>query len=469
MKHHHGFMILNKTFISLLIYFFLSPTFSFAAVTDSSAHGSVGTTFLLFAIILFVAKMGGIVEKFKQPLVLGELIAGIFLSFLAYSGIQIISDIRTNEVIVFMAELGAMLLLFQIGLESNIAKISKVGGRAILVALTGVIVPFILGYFISPLIFPNADIISRLFIGASFVATSVGITSYVFKGFGVHKSRASQTVLGAAIIDDVLGLFVLSIIIALASGSSVDARYVLIISVKAFGFLFIAIFFGNFFAKALSKLFSLINTGTGMKLSLSIIFALLYSYVATLVGLAPIIGAFAAGLILDAVHFKSFKVSFATSKLFLIKNKHSNISGYIDEFIKESEHTHVERMVSSVGLIFVPIFFTFTGLQIDFGSFLNLNVYSSAIILAVVAIVGKVVSGIFASGNWKEKLLVGLAMVPRGEIGLIFITSGKVLGVISAEVFSTIVLVIVLTTFIAPPLIAHLLNGDKKNIKKMRL
>jgi Kef-type K+ transport system membrane component KefB len=440
--------------------FLLIPQYIFASGGGDS-HGEIAKIFLLFAVVLFVAKLGGIVEKFGQPAVLGELLTGIILSFLAFTGWQIARDIQTNSIILFMAELGAILLLFQIGLESNISKIVQVGGRALLVAITGVVVPFVLGAFVvSPLVFGDAELISHLFVGASFVATSVGVTSAVFKSFNAHKSRASSVVLGAAVIDDILGLIVLAVVFAMASGSKIDVGYVTLITVKSFGFLLLAVLLGNHFARALSKFFSMISTGTGMKMAMAIVFALMYSYIASLMGLAPIIGAFAAGLVLDAVHFKFFSASFATVKLKEIQKHSPSASSAVEEFVKESEHTHVERMVSSVGLIFVPIFFALTGARIEFASLLDGGVYLTAGILTFVAILGKVVSGIFAEGDWREKLLVGVAMVPRGEVGLIFATSGKALGVISDSMFSAIILVIVLTTFVAPPLIAQLLKNQ---------
>lgn len=448
----------------LLSFFFgifvFSPIATFAASESSGdAHGAIGITLLFLAILLLAAKLGGIVEKIGQPAVLGEIAAGIGLSALGFLGLPFIDDIRHNEIMAFFAELGAVLLLFQIGLESNIGRMAKVGVNALLVALIGVVVPFTLGTFVlGPLLFPTMPLVAHLFLGAAIVATSVGITAYVFQEMKMIRTRAAQTVLGAAVIDDVLGLLILAIVSALASGGQIDAQFIGILTLKAFGFLAGAILLGHMFARHLSRLFSLISTGTGMKIAVALAFALSYAYVATLVGLAPIVGAFAAGLILDAVHFKSFDLPSIAKDLQHMRGFDKEEKTKIDHLIEKHKHAHVEDLVASIGLLLIPIFFIYTGLQIEFASLLNPQLYIYALIISIAAIVGKVVAGIVAQGSMKEKLLVGVSMVPRGEVGLIFASVGKGLGAIDNTLFSVIILVIIVTTFIAPPVIKFLLK-----------
>lgn len=430
----------------------------YAGGSGASAGHTAGLTFLFLAILLLSAKIGGIVEKFGQPAVLGELAAGIVLSMIGFFGIHAIDEIRHNEIMAFFAELGAVILLFQIGLESNIARMAKVGVRAFIVAIIGVIVPFVLGTFLlSPLVFPKDSFITHLFVGAALVATSVGITAYVFQEMKMLKTRACQTVLGAAVIDDILGLLILAVVSALATGGRVDAAYLTILIVKAFGFLIGAILLGNILAKTLSRMFSLVSTGMGMKLTLALTFALVYAYIATLVGLAPIVGAFAAGLILDAVHFKRFALPPIAIDLQRLRGFDKEEKEKIDHLIKKHQHGHVEDLVAGIGLLLIPVFFVYTGLQIDFGSLLNPQLYLIAILISIAAIGGKILAGFAAAGKLNEKLLVGAAMVPRGEVGLIFASVGKGLGAINDTVFSTIVLVIIITTFVSPPLIKSLL------------
>jgi Kef-type K+ transport system membrane component KefB len=462
-------LFLLPIFFIPLLFVFSVPVFAEEATADGAGH-STGLTFLLLAILLLTAKFGGIIEKFGQPAVLGEIAGGVILSFLAFMGFGMIGDMRHSETLRFIAELGAVILLFQIGLETNINKMAKVGVSALLVAIVGVVAPFILGTFVvGPLLFPDLDFVSHLFIGASLVATSVGITAYIFQEMKVSTQRFSQVVLGAAVIDDVLGLLVLAVVTALASGKSVDPMFITMLSVKAFGFLAGAVILGNIFAKTFSKIFSAINTGLGMKLALALVFALVYAYAATLVGLAPIVGAFAAGLILDAVHFNSFDLPAIAKDLVKLKGFDKQEKEKIDHLLNKHKHGHIEDLVTNIGLFLVPIFFVFTGLQIDFASLLNPQVYFSAFIVSIVAIAGKVVAGLATSGALKEKLLVGTAMVPRGEVGLIFASVGKSMGAINGELFSVIILVIMTTTFLAPPAIKFLLKTysvEDQEIKK---
>jgi Kef-type K+ transport system membrane component KefB len=450
------------------LFLFLHPTAAFAAEAAGSenGHGSTGIIFLFLAILLISAKLGGIVEKLGQPAVIGEIGAGIILSLFAYLGFNFLSDIRHNETMTFIAELGAVILLFQIGLESNIRKMAKVGVNALAVALIGVIAPFVLGSFVlGPLLFPDSSLPAHLFIGASLVATSVGITAYVFQEMKVSKERFSQVVLGAAVIDDVLGLLVLAIITALASGEAVTPGFVAVLSAKAFGFLASAILLGNIMAKTLSRFFSRVHSGIGMKLALALTFALVYAYAATLVGLAPIVGAFAAGLVLDAVHFKLFQLPEVVHDLLSFRGFDQKEKEKIAQLADKHTHAHIENLIANLGLIFIPIFFVFTGLQIEFASLLNPNLYVTAGIITIVAIFGKIIAGFAAAGTLNEKLLVGASMVPRGEVGLIFASVGKSVGAINDELFSVIILVVIGTTFVAPPMVKMFLKRYKQELE----
>lgn len=440
-------------FIAILMAFTAFPIITDAAeaAAHGEGHGASVTAFLFLGVLLLAAKIGGIVEKFGLPSVLGELFAGIVLSALAYFGLHQIEEIRTNEIISFFAQFGAVLLLFQVGLESNIRQLVSVGMRSLIVAAIGVVTPFILGSFvIGPIFFPEASFAAHLFIGASIVATSVGITASVFKALGVSKSKAAQTVIGAAVVDDILGLLLLAVVSSLATSGELNPQEILMMSLSAFAFLGFAIAIGNYLAEPISWLFSKINTGTGMKLGLVVIIALLYAYAATLFGLEPILGAFAAGLILDAVYFKSFALPAFLHDLEDIKALDTTEEAKIQELKHKVEHTHIEDMVESIAMIFVPLFFTFTGLQIEFASLLNPNLYFVAFIVSLVAIISKVVAGFGAQGSMNEKLLIGFSMVPRGEVGLIFLSVGKALGAIDNSIFSTLLIVVVATTFIAP-------------------
>lgn len=416
-----------------------------------------GAVFAMFALLLIAGKIGNFVEKFGQPGVVGELAAGIFLAALGYFGWHFIGDISSNQIIAFVASLGALLLLFSIGLESNLTQMKLVGRSALMVAIIGVIVPFVLGaYVLAPIFFSDASNAAQLFLGAAMVATSVGITASVFRSLGISRTRAAQTVLGAAVIDDVLGLIVLAVVSALAIGGTVTAGTVAGIALKSFGFLAAAILLGRVLAKPVSSVFSKIYKGIGMKLTFAVSFALLFGYLAELAGLEPIIGAFAAGLILDQVHFNKFADPTIVNDLKSLDFKAKKDKEAVNRLIAKHKHMHVEDLIQSVGMVLIPVFFVYTGMQINFASLLQPSLYLIAGVISIVAILGKLVSGFAAKGSMREKLLVGMAMVPRGEVGLIFAATGKSLGVLSDNLFSVIVLVVVMTTFIAPPIIKRL-------------
>ncbi len=422
---------------------------------DSAVH-HWGTVFLMFAVVLMAGKIGDIVERFGQPAVIGELLAGIVLAAIGYLGWSFMDDIAANETIAFLSSFGALLLLFSIGLESNLAEMRNVGLNALLVALIGVIVPFVLGtYVLGPVFFGDESENARLFLGAALVATSVGITASVFMSLGILKTRAAQTVLGAAVIDDVLGLIVLAVVSSIASGGDVSVGMVAEMVLKSFGFLLGAMLLGNTLASVISRGFSLINTGIGMKIAVALSMALGFGYLAEVFGLEPIIGAFAAGLILDAVHFRGYADPALVQDIESLQIEHDADREKIEKVLIRHRHSHVEDLIGNLNYIFVPVFFVYTGMQVDIGSLLQPGLYLVAIIITIAAIAGKLVAGIAAKGSRTEKLLVGISMVPRGEVGLIFAATGKSLGVLSDDLFSVIIIVVILTTFISPPLIGR--------------
>lgn len=423
---------------------------------SESSHSAVhfGLVFAMFALVLIAGKIGNFVERFGQPAVIGELLAGIILSALGYFGWGFISEVTSNNIIAFVASLGALLLLFSIGLESNIHEMKKVGINAAIVAMIGVITPFALGtYVLAPIFYGDASTSAKLFLGAALVATSVGITASVFRSLNMIRTRAAQTVLGAAVIDDVLGLIVLAVVSALATGGSVTLGSVLTIALKSFGFLAGAIIIGSLLAKQISKVFSKISSGIAMKLTFALSFALVFGYLAELFGLEPIIGAFAAGLLLDQVHFGSFADPEIVNDLKALDFKAQKDRDAVLSIIRKHRDTHVEELITTLSLVFVPVFFVYTGMQIEFGSLLQPRLYLIAAVISIVAVLSKMLAGIAAKGDTKEKLLVGVSMVPRGEVGLIFAATGRALGVLSDEMFSVIVIVVIVTTFVAPSMI----------------
>lgn len=437
---------------------FMVPTlYSHAAGGENAAAHAL--TFLWIAVLLIVAKVSGLVEKLGQPSVLGELLIGVLIGNLALLGITIFEPIKLDPVIIFLAELGVVILLFQIGLESNIKDMSRVGLPAVMVAIAGVVIPFVLGaYLVGPFLMPGLDPNTYLFLGAALTATSVGITARVFKDLGKLKIKESQIVLGAAVIDDVLGLIILAVVSAIVVAGGVTAGTVGLIILKAVLFLGAAVLIGHLLAVHISNFFSVIHTGAGMKFAVAFSFGLGMAYLANLLGLAPIIGAFAGGLILDDVVFKRFRRPEFCDDLDEVRAQvDDSAKAKIDTIKHHYEHRHVEDLLEPVGQIFVPIFFVFTGMMVDLTTFADKTIILTALGLTLAAVVGKVVAG-FLAGKGTNKLIVGFGMVPRGEVGLIFATIGLGLGVITDGVFSVVIIMVILTTLLTPPILTTLLK-----------
>jgi len=439
--------------------FFVLAKNAFGAVDDhTSGHGASAVVFFWIALILLAAKISSFVEKFGQPSVLGELVIGVVLGNLGLVGFHYFDVVKTDSIINFLAELGVVILLFQIGLESNIQKMKEVGVRALMVAIIGVVAPFVLGtYFVGPWLMPGLDSNTYLFIGAALTATSVGITARVFKDLGKLKSPEAQIVLGAAVIDDVMGLIILAVVSAIVTLGTVSAGTVGFIVLKAVLFLIGSIVLGQFVAKGLGRFFSKIHTGMGMKFAVAISFGLIFAYLAQLIGLAPIVGAFAAGLVLDPVHFRFFEdPTIVTDLRKSVKGASVKVRKQINEVITHHAHRHIEDLIDPISHFMVPIFFVVTGMNVNLETLFDIPVLLVALGLTAVAFVGKLAAG-FVAGP-VNKMIVGFGMVPRGEVGLIFATIGKSLGVINDTVFSVIVIMVILTTLLTPPILSSLIK-----------
>lgn len=430
------------------------------AAGSAGGHGAV-LTFLWIAVILLIAKASALVERWGQPSVLGELLAGVALGNIALLGFFGFEAIKHDPIIAFLAELGVVVLLFQIGLESNIKQMMKVGKSALGVALVGIVAPFVLGAFVvGPWLMPGLELNTYLFLGAALTATSVGITARVFKDVGALKSAESQIVLGAAVIDDVLGLIILAVVTAIVTAGSISAGMVGFIFLKAFAFLGAAIFIGQMVAPKIGLMFSKINTGVGMKFSLAFSFGLIFAFLAGEIGLAPIVGAFAAGLILDPVVFRHFRRPEVSEELDrALVDADERTRSRVEGVAVMHNTKHIEDLIEPIALFLVPIFFVYTGMQVDLATFADLPVLATALGITAVAFFGKLMSGLLAERG-VNRWIVGVGMVPRGEVGLIFASIGAGLGVVTGNVFSVIIIMVILTTLLTPPLLMYLLKRN---------
>lgn len=419
-------------------------------------------TFLAIAIILTAAMLSRLIERWGQPSVLGELVMGVILGNVTLLGLHWFNFIKTDEIVTFLAELGVVILLFQIGLESNIQKMRQVGLRALLVACVGVVAPFALGTFVvGPWLLPGLTFNSYLFLGATLTATSVGITARVFKDLGKLQTPEAQIVLGAAVIDDVLGLIILAVVSAIVTLGAVSFGMISWITAKAILFLVGSIVAGQLLAPLLGKIFSKINTGIGMKFTLAVSFGLVFAYLAQKIGLAPIVGAFAAGLVLDAVHFKGFQNSLIVTDIKqTLETADDSTKSRINQVLNHHSHRHIEEVIEPLGYFLVPIFFVITGMNVRLETMFNLPIMLTAVGITAAAFAGKIIAGTVAGRV--NKWLVGWGMVPRGEVGLIFAAIGRQLGVITDQVFSVIVIMVILTTLLTPPILTFLLKRKGK-------
>jgi len=419
---------------------------------------NTGMDFLWIAIIILAAKLSNLVERFGQPAVLGELLVGIIFGNMALAGFNFFEPIRQDVVIRFLAEIGVVILLFQVGLESNIRRMLKVGPQAVLVAIVGVVAPFLLGtVVVGPLLLPELSFNAHLFVGAILTATSVGVTARVFHDLGRLKIPEAQIILGAAVIDDVIGLTILAVVKAMVESGRVSLINIGWITAKAVLFLGGAIFLGQLLAPRLGRFFSKINPGIGMKLILAVSFGLIFAYVAELIGLAAIVGAFAAGLVLEPVHFRHFDDPSVVSDINeSIKQASPEVRRNVSNVLESLAGNHIKELIQPLGYFLVPIFFVLTGMEVRIETLFNVRILLLALAISVVAFGGKLISGC-AAGRVR-KWIIGWGMVPRCEVGLIFAAMGKALGVFPDDIFSMMVIVIMFTTILPPPILNALLK-----------
>ena len=424
---------------SLFVLALVFGAWTAAGASEGGAAAGEITPFLLaIAAILVAAKVGGeLVERLNQPAVLGELLFGIVLGNIGLLGFEAFDALTATPFLAIAAEIGVILLLFQVGLESNLDELLAVGASAVGVAVLGVVAPVALGYAVSALFMPDAAWYVHLFLGASLAATSVGITARVLKDLGVADARESRVILGAAIVDDVLGLIVLAIVLGLVASAdaggtaAISVGPLLFIVAEAVGFLAGAVALGRLVLVPLMRVVRLARSPSVPPV-LAVAYCFLMAALAELVGLADIVGAFAAGLVVDDAIARHFG--------------------------KQKERYRIGGSIAPVSTIFVPVFFVYMGLQVDLRSFASPGVLLFAAVLSVAAIVSKQVCSLAVFEKGLNRWAVGLGMVPRGEVGLIFAGVGAtamVAGtpVFDAETFAAVVAMVMVTTLATPPLL----------------
>jgi Kef-type K+ transport system membrane component KefB len=403
---------------------------------STGAHADpVASVVLALAVILAAAKLGGhIAVRFRQPAVLGELVAGVVLGSLDLAGIGWFQGIEADATVETLARLGVIILLFEVGLESTVRDMLKVGLTSLLVAVLGVLAPFALGWFVSAWMLPDKSVYVHAFIGATLTATSVGITARVLQDLRRSQSPEARVILGAAVIDDVLGLVILAVVAgaigAADRGGSLSYADIAFTLGKAVVFLFGALILGVFLSPRVFGLASRLS-GRGVLLVTALVFCFVLAYLSSLIGLAPIVGAYAAGLILEEAHFRPFA---------------------------NRGEQQLEHLVHPLSTFLVPVFFVMMGMRVDLRAFARMDVLGLAALLTLAAMIGKQACAIGAIGRSLNHLSIGIGMMPRGEVGLIFANIGLGLTlagqpIIDGAMFSAVVIMVIVTTMATPPLL----------------
>lgn len=406
---------------------------------------------LALAVILAAAKLGGdIAERAGQPAVLGELVIGVLIGNLPLLGVTLFQFITANATIDVLAQLGAVILLFEVGLESTVRDMMQVGPRSLVVAVLGVITPWALGWWVGALVLPNHSAYVHAFLGAALTATSVGITARVLKDLGHAQSREARIILGAAVIDDVLGLVVLAavaaVIAAANSGAALSYGALALVFGKALVFLVAALSLGVACSRRLFGFTSRLR-GSGVLLATALVFCFTLAWLASAIGLAPIVGAYAAGLILEDVHYRD---------------------------LAAREERQLEDLIRPISSFLVPVFFVLMGMRVELGAFIRPEALGLAMLLTLAAVLGKQACALGAWGTRLDWMSIGIGMVPRGEVGLIFANIGLALVVrgehiIDAGTYSAIVLMVMLTTLLTPPALKiSLSRGARAGAERMR-
>lgn len=418
-----------------------------AGAEGQAGHGETEFVIGLFSLVLLMvaAKIGGeLFERVRQPAVLGELVVGMALSGLGLAGLGFVAGIRESPGLHVAAEIGVILLLFEVGLESHLGELLAVGWSALLVAVLGVVTPVALGYGVSAYFLAEEPWYVHLFVGSTLAATSVGITARVLKDLRKLDTTESRIILGAAVVDDVLGLIILAVVsgivtsIAHGEGNGgVGGGAILLIILKAVAFLVGAIFVGRFVH------INAVRAGTrfrvpGVPLVIALSFCFSLAAAAGLVGLAPIVGAFAAGLVLEPSDY---------------------------EVYRQRGEMPIEDLIRPLSAVLTPIFFVMMGLQVDLTAFTQGGVLAFAAVVTLAAIIGKQVCSLAVLEKGVHRVVVGVGMIPRGEVGLIFTGIGAKLmvdghPVFSSDTVSAMVVMVMVTTLVTPPILKTLLSKE---------
>lgn len=400
---------------------------------------SVDQFFLLFAVVLIAARVfSETAARFGIPAVIGELAAGLLL------GPSLLGWLSPSETMMLLAEIGIILLLFEVGMDTDLYRLGRSGAKPIMVALAGFILPFLLGYAACRYLFELSEIVS-LFVGGTLTATSIGITVRVLDDLGRRHSDEAQIVIGAAVLDDILGVLALAFLYHFAEQQQVSFAATGQVALYILLFMLVSPFVAKLAGRLIGR-FDRKAATPGLLLTMVLSLILLFSWLAHAVGAPVIMGGFAAGIALSQ-HFHLAIPATSGSNRFGIRKR---LNGWFAP--NPNLHHAVEKQMRPLIHTFAPLFFVMVGVSlnlnaVDWGSAL---VWQLGGVLLLVALAGKLAAGFCIRESRRAQTAIGLAMIPRGEVGLIFAQLGLTQGILDNQLYAALLLVIALTTLLPP-------------------
>ena len=386
-------------------------------------HSFVHLLLVIAAVLLTTRALSVLAERFGQPAILGELVGGVLLGA-SVLGILDPADLAIHT----LAQLGLLILLFEIGLATDLRALTREGGTAAVIAVVGVVLPFVIGY--AALSAMGIGRLAAIVCAASLTATSISVSTRVLAELGFLQTQEGRVVLGAAVLDDIIGLVILSVIGSFAAGVAITATGVVRTSAVAFGFVAIAIIVGSFVVPPLFHAAKRLRSPTTIAI-MGLAFAFSLAALAGLLGSAIIVGGFVAGVLLNRI----------------------------------DQRDDVQRSAGAMGSLLTPIFFASVGASVDLRALAQPRTLLITLVLLVTGAVGKVIAAyvpVWFKGN---KALVGAAMLPRGEVELIVAQTGLAIGALDASLFGSITLMVLLTTLLSPPLIQGIAKRDPRALE----
>lgn len=422
----------------LLLALMLLPLAAYASANGAS-ETFTRTSLLLILMITLADICGFLFERLGMPETLGEIYAGIVLGNLMLIGIDFnLSELlRSSEFMQYSSELALVLLLFLVGLETDMRDLLRVGRNALSVALAGATLPIVLGVG-ACMVLGFAEGLQAWFIAAMLAATSVGITARILEEHGLLKTRSAEVILGAAVIDDILGIMLLAVLASVAVTGEFAAGALLWIVFKAVLFFVVALLVGQKLMPGVVHIISL-NKHASVWTGFALCLALAFAQLAAFAGLAPLVGAFMAGLLLDDVDFR------------------------VGDALQKHQ---LEELVKPISDIMLTIFFVGIGAQVQLETLLDPRNLLIILSLTIVAIISKGAAGFAVTGRGYDRLGIGFGMIPRGEVGLVFAAFAFSNGIFAGETYSAAVMVVLLSTLAGPlllkPRLAYFAAGRRR-------